>query len=71
MAQLKVGLSPPARNVVILGALGCFLISTFARIGWSGRSIKGDTFVEQIDATLFTVWYWVGTAAAVFGSLAP
>lgn len=55
MAQLEVGLSPAARNVVILGALGCFLVSTFARIGWSGQSIKGDTFVEQIEDALFNL----------------
>lgn len=71
MVQLEVGLSAAARSAVIVGALGCFLVSTFARIGWSGQSIKGDTFVEQIDDALFTVWYWVGTAAAVFGALAP
>jgi len=71
MAQLEIGLSAAARNTVIVGALGCFLVSTFARIGWSGQSIKGDTFVEQIDDALFTASYWAGTAAAVFGSLAP
>ena len=71
MSLLDFGLLGWARNAVLVVALGCFLISTFARLGWEGQTIKGVSFSEQFDQSMSVLLYWLATALAVFGAVAP
>jgi hypothetical protein len=53
----------PASLRAWLGVASLFFFawSTFARLGWSGQSYRGDTVMERLDEWIFRFLYWLGT----------